>query len=955
MKGPNKVQPVELPKHATTEKQTAAAVDKPAAEKQRAAEKAAAEKKPAERYVLELVQLGLTVQLDKKADLSRCVFILVMLFACYSVTASQLKQQDVYFATTAIKVALEEDAQWGGFDGDKNVESNTFADIDSVDHFFVWFRDALLGNVLYAYSPEIEAETADCVLSNQNLGYCMNFWQGDENRRKPSRDWATSMPYYNRQKGIYMNNRYQTAGRVGNYNFVMGGLKITQFRGAAGLCTKSVMGTVNNVKAQGYSSTFRREYDSTVKQLEGAGVFCYSEVQQDLNKISYHPQCASRPEGILSTEHCVASWSDLWNRYTLASFLRFSYHCTRTRSDLFLYSLLNPSSRFSSCRPIEKVLIEAAREYTGADLGSGPTRFYDHTNSLDASVNGLFDKTVVEHLAFVRYYWNAGKKIDGGCYTAHEENDLSEADGVDASGRNDTNLKFDQDFFSDYKFRKKCTSCMDPVLDNITTMPRIFAYQLLDHLEQQAAAGSITMNDFFREWQTCEWSISTLERNRRFALYKEAQCRTKQYLDWPKEFIPVEAYEMRDGQQWDVANSPTDEECAHYLANPTSAGVYASAPNTPVQLTTSIYMNASSTLFAQHQQTVLSLIAKVLHVPESSFTVDIESDDSETDEFYYYIGWKYTDIEKDGMKVTSVMSYPIDQFLGAEIMARNLQESSHSLIIDQQNDRRNQLLENIHRALELAGVVGLDKSTFNVTAVHVTSEAPETLKSSFFCPLVSEKGTFYHPLVGLQREKCYFAALYGIANHAKEFFTWGNLGKIEGTTRAVNYLDVQSTLEYNTKIVDILQAHGWIDHNTRAIRITIPIYNANVNVFVVAKFIIRFDLGGGIDTAIDYVTYVPTGYVTTEENVRLVVEVLFLAGTVLFALQEVYVMVHGTIRQSVHTVEKRDTSPISCLPLNVYEYVTDITNVFDWIMIILILMSGGQWINTYRLDQKFQR
>jgi hypothetical protein len=65
-----------------------------------------------------------------------------MLFACYSVTASQLKQQDVYFTTTSFQVVLEEDAQWDDFDGNKSVESNTFADIDSMDHFFVWFRDA---------------------------------------------------------------------------------------------------------------------------------------------------------------------------------------------------------------------------------------------------------------------------------------------------------------------------------------------------------------------------------------------------------------------------------------------------------------------------------------------------------------------------------------------------------------------------------------------------------------------------------------------------------------------------------------------------------------------------------------------------------------------------------------------------------------------------------------------
>jgi hypothetical protein len=46
-----------------------------------------------------------------------------MLFACYSVTASQLKQQDVYFTTTSFQVVLEEDAQWDDFDGNKSVES----------------------------------------------------------------------------------------------------------------------------------------------------------------------------------------------------------------------------------------------------------------------------------------------------------------------------------------------------------------------------------------------------------------------------------------------------------------------------------------------------------------------------------------------------------------------------------------------------------------------------------------------------------------------------------------------------------------------------------------------------------------------------------------------------------------------------------------------------------------
>jgi hypothetical protein len=134
---------------------------------------------------------------------------------------------------------------------------------------------------------------------------------------------------------------------------------------------------------------------------------------------------------------------------------------------------------------------------------------------------------------------------------------------------------------------------MDPEIENITTMPRIYAFQLLEYLEAEAAGGSVaTMNDFFRVWQTCEWcvlcvlhytltmhyavltlvyrtlcyylsyylsyylyyrSISTLERKRRFALYEEAQCRTRESLGWPVgEVIPIKAYTMRDGKQWSV-------------------------------------------------------------------------------------------------------------------------------------------------------------------------------------------------------------------------------------------------------------------------------------------------------------------------------------------------------------------------------------------------------------------
>jgi hypothetical protein len=343
-------------------------------------------------YDLELVEMGLQVQIDKKTDLLRCLYIVVMLAISSYVTSCQLKQREVFFAATAIKVAFEEDAMWGGFDGDQNVENNVFRDIDSIDHFYVWFREGLLQNVLYAYSPEIEAETTECVLSDQNLGYCMDFWQSSENRRSPSRDWASSMPFYNPQQGKYMVDEGSARGRVGNYNFVMGGLKITQFRGAAGLCTESVLGTMDNTKAQGYSSTFKRTYSSTADALKGAGVFCYSELQpsaESLNEFSDHPQCASTADGILSTDHCVASWSDLWDR------------------------------------PVESILISAIRQYSGLDLGmlfspptthsrytyfntatigSGPTKFFDKTTSADESVNALFGRTIVEDLAFKRYY-----------------------------------------------------------------------------------------------------------------------------------------------------------------------------------------------------------------------------------------------------------------------------------------------------------------------------------------------------------------------------------------------------------------------------------------------------------------------------------------------------------------------------------------------------------------------
>jgi hypothetical protein len=166
------------------------------------------------------------------------------------------------------------------------------------------------------------------------------------------------------------------------------------------------------------------------------------------------------------------------------------------------------------------------------------------------------------------------------------------------------------------------------------------------------------------------------------------------------------------------------------------------------------------------------------------------SDDGfeDTDEFYYYVGWKYRDTkDAEGVTVTSITLHNLTSMLSAEIMARNLQESSHSYIQDEQYRRRHQLQQHLHQAIAGVAASPLSPHAFNITAVHIASTGPETLKSSFFCPVVKEQDSdWYHPLVAAQREKCYFSALFGIANHAKEFFSWGNLGKREGTTRAVS-------------------------------------------------------------------------------------------------------------------------------------------------------------------------
>jgi hypothetical protein len=90
-----------------------------------------------------------------------------------------------------------------------------------------------------------------------------------------------------------------------------------------------------------------------------------------------------------------------------------------------------------------------------------------------------------------------------------------------------------------------------------------------------------------------------------------------------------------------------------------------------------------------------------------------------------------------------------------------------------------------------------------------------------------------------------------------------------------------------------MQAQGWIDHNTRAVRITVPLYNTNAKVFVVAKFTIRFDLGGGMKTMMEYNTYVPTSYTTTEELTRLGLEVLIMTCVCIFAVAELYKLFYG--------------------------------------------------------------
>ena len=154
-------------------------------------------------------------------------------------------------------------------------------------------------------------------------------------------------------------------------------------------------------------------------------------------------------------------------------------------------------------------------------------------------------------------------------------------------------------------------------------------------------------------------------------------------------------------------------------------------------------------LFTAHSAVILPLIASTLRVPVGSLSAAAESDEEQdTDQFYYYVGWRYRDGDSSsGVVVTSTTSHGLQSALVAEGMARNLQESSRNVISQEQNQRRDQLEANIRAAVLANGAtaasidqfgVNLRGSAFNITSVHVSTDGPESIKSSFFCPLVEE-------------------------------------------------------------------------------------------------------------------------------------------------------------------------------------------------------------------------
>ena len=123
-----------------------------------------------------------------------------------------------------------------------------------------------------------------------------------------------------------------------------------------------------------------------------------------------------------------------------------------------------------------------------------------------------------------------------------------------------------------------------------------------------------------------------------------------------------------------------------------------------------------------------------------------------------------------------------------------------------------------------------------------------------------------------------------------------------------------------------LEEHIWLDRETRALTISLVVYNANFNMYGVCNFRLELSLAGVLIPSYEILTVKMDQFKsfldTTQEKVKLVIEGVLYTGMVYYLLNEFV---------EVYSIYTATGSPLG--------YFTDFWNVIDWLLIVLSFIA----------------
>ncbi|VDL72269.1 unnamed protein product [Nippostrongylus brasiliensis] len=99
-----------------------------------------------------------------------------------------------------------------------------------------------------------------------------------------------------------------------------------------------------------------------------------------------------------------------------------------------------------------------------------------------------------------------------------------------------------------------------------------------------------------------------------------------------------------------------------------------------------------------------------------------------------------------------------------------------------------------------------------------------------------------------------------------------------------------------TKIIAEIKNNSWIDRGTRAIIIDFALFNANVNLFSIARMLLELPASGGVMTSYRFNTYDLMQYMGVHGQVLIIMEGIFVGFVIYYIVEEIVELIRTRLR-----------------------------------------------------------